>query len=66
MKPREMPGAKLIGPGIYAIGEEMHVDAEEICDHFKVPASERNMETTARVVRDICAERGIEYAEGRE
>lgn len=61
--PRNLPGAKRIGPGIYEVCDELHVDAEEMCSELGVPPTQENLDAAARGAQRACAEHGVDYAE---
>lgn len=52
-------GAKRLGPGVYALGREMHIDAEELCIHAGVPVTNANLEMLVRVAAKLWAEEGV-------
>lgn len=59
------PERRKIGPGVYEVGDEMHVDAREFCEELGYPPTRENQEVAARAAAEMAAEEGIavEYRE---
>lgn len=54
------PEGKRIAPGVYEHGDELHIDAVEMCEAAGVPATPENQEQLAAAMMDLAAEREIE------
>lgn len=54
-----MPGAKQIGPGVWELGDELHVDAVEICESQGYPATPENQRVAERAVREVFGGEGV-------
>lgn len=59
MRPKNTPGAKQIAPGVYEVGDELHVDAIEICEAQGFPATPENQAVAERAVREVFGGHGV-------
>lgn len=59
-------GAKPLGDGVYAVGDELHVDAVELCRSLGVPPTPENQDTAVRAALAVAQEKGIPEVEVRD
>ena len=49
-----------LGPGVYDDGHgSVHIDADELCDHFGVTCTDENFKTLVKVVFEVADEEDI-------
>lgn len=59
MSDRMPEGAKRVGPGIYEVGDELHIDAVELCEEQGIEPTEANQQVVAEAARQVFGGEGV-------
>lgn len=55
------PPGKRIAPGVYADGDTMHIDAEELCAAAGYDPTPENVATLERAAEQMAASQGLSF-----